>query len=159
MTRAYWRQGSRIRMTNGDVVVADGTVAYRIFSGHSTDNLDGRLWILPPGEGAWVLAFRPGTDAAEHVRALISREVDIVTRVLISAEYLARESGGTLAVGAKDSSSDRVSAFALDVDDAELLECLNDKIDYLTDDLSVEIPDWLDDPTVFMQRALAWKPD
>ena len=48
------------------------------------------------------------------------------------------------------------AASRLDVDDAELAACMSDRIDFLTDEMSIGYTDWLSDPSVFMQRAEMW---
>jgi len=52
-----------------------------------------------------------------------------------------------------------LGGFALAAADANLRACLDDKIDYLTDERRIGYAEWLDDNTVFMRRARAWPPE
>ena len=38
----------------------------------------------------------------------------------------------------------------------DLVACLNEKIDWLTDERRIDIAHWLKDPSVFMERARLW---
>ena len=44
----------------------------------------------------------------------------------------------------------------LSADDTELIACLNERIDWLTDHRSIGYAQWRADPAVFMSRAEAW---
>ena len=44
-------------------------------------------------------------------------------------------------------------------DDRDLLACLNDRLNYLTDDRSVTFSSWNDDRGIFLRRAAAWNAD
>lgn len=46
--------------------------------------------------------------------------------------------------------------FTLDVEDADLAVCLSDRIDFLTDEMSIVCGDWLRATSVFMRRAEMW---
>ena len=41
-------------------------------------------------------------------------------------------------------------------EDAELATCIDEKINYLTDDTNIGYAEWLRDPSVFMNRAEMW---
>ena len=46
--------------------------------------------------------------------------------------------------------------FTFDVEDIELAACLSNRIDFLTDEMTIGYADWLQDPSVFMGRADVW---
>ena len=41
--------------------------------------------------------------------------------------------------------------------DTELLACLHERINWLTDNRNIGYGEWLDDPSVFLERAGEWK--
>ena len=64
-------------------------------------------------------------------------------------------SGGSFAVGALDDEVE-YGGFTLALDDEALASCLDDRIGYLTDSLSIGHAEWIQDPSVFMRRAGMW---
>ena len=48
--------------------------------------------------------------------------------------------------------------FTVDAENTELLGCLDDFLDWLTDGRQIGFPDWQADRSVFMKRAKEWSP-
>ncbi len=90
--------------------------------------------------------------------ALADGIIDAIARGEIGNSDAAHESGGAFVVTALDSGFE-LGGFTLAVENAALLMCLNEKIDYLTDGRRIGYAQWHADPSVFMQCAQAWKPE
>ena len=91
----------------------------------------------------------------ELLSALTDGAIDAIARGEIDNSSAALESGGELVVTALDPASEH-GGFTVSADDPELLSCLDDKIEYLTDQRNIGFAEWRDDPSVFMRRARAW---
>ena len=142
--------------TPGGSVTADGSGAYFISAAGESPQLAKRLRLHPPTAAAPRIVYL-GDDLgeAELIAALRGGQVDAIARGEIGNSDAAHASGGELAVAALD---ERVEwgGMALSADDAELAACLNERIDWLTDQRRIGYPEWRADPAVFMQRAAAW---
>ena len=104
-----------------------------------------------------VLYLGDETGESELLEALRSGFLDAVARGEVGNLEAAHASGGAFAVTALD---DRVElgGFTLAADDARLHSCLDEKINYLTDDRRIGYAEWARDPQVFMRRALEVRP-
>ena len=49
-----------------------------------------------------------------------------------------------------------IGGFTLDADDVELASCIDERIDWLTDERRISYSEWLEEPSVFMRRAEKW---
>lgn len=149
--------GTRVTIPGG-IVVSDGSDSYRIAASGSTRNLAGRSHLEPPSAGfPRVVFFGPESVRADHLDALATGQVDALANDDISNRVAERESAGLLAVTALDTEAE-LGGFALDQDDEALLTCLDDKLNYLTDERNVGYAEWLGNPSVFLERAEAWTP-
>ena len=142
--------------TPGGTVVADGSAGYFITSAGESPLLAKRLRLHPPAAGAPQIVYL-GDDLgeAELITALRNGDIDAIARGEIGNSDAAHASGGALVVAALD---DRVEwgGMVLSADDTELIACLNERIDWLTDHRSIGYAQWRADPAVFMSRAEAW---
>lgn len=139
-------------------VVADGTDAYRIAASGSSENLSGRSHLTPPSPGYLQVVFFGAESAqAEQLLALANREVDALAGDEIAARVAERASGGLFVVTALDTEVE-LGGFALDQSEEALLACLDDKLDYLTDERNIGYAEWLANSSVFLERAESWTP-
>ena len=147
--------GTRIDTPQGEVV-ADGTADYSITASGASPNLQDRRGVQPPSEILpQVVYLGSELGEAELLEALGDGRIDAVARGEIGNIDAAHGSGGAFAVTALDSATEQ-GGFTLSADDAELMSCLDEKIDYLTDDRRIGYSEWREDPSVFMRRAEAW---
>ena len=150
------KAGTTVTTSGGAVLQADGTDRFRILAGQTTENLHDRARLEPAGDGP-ALRFVVSGNQIRHLELLDRGEIDAAFMGTVTALHLTSISEGRLAVASEDPDP-QVAGFTLDVHEVELLACLNEKIDYLTDDLRISLSDWLANPRVFMERALAWEP-
>lgn len=139
-------------------LTADGTDAYVITAADATPNLEGRISLQPPSPDLPQVVFLGDeVGEAELLEALRNGDVDAVARGEIGNSDAASQSGGTFAVTALDPAVE-YGGFTVAAAETALLDCLNDKLDYLTDDRAIGYPQWRNDPQVFMRRAREWTP-
>lgn len=145
--------GTTVALDSGETAVADGSAAYIIAAGGASAQLAGRI-ALSHGR-----ADLPGVvhlpDETALFAALEAGEIDAVARGEIGNRDAAHGHAG-LAVGALDDAVEW-GGFAVDNARPELLDCLNERIDYLTDDRRIGYAAWRDDEDVFMNRAIGAK--
>ena len=144
-------------VTAAGTLTADGTEAFVITAAGASDNLGDRTRLVPPSPQQPNVAYYH--EESQLIEALESGEIDAVARGAVGNTELARSHGGgdVFAVSALDEAVE-VGGWTLRSTDDELRECINDRLDYLTDGLSIGYPQWREDNTVFMQRALDWQP-
>ena len=147
--------GTRVETRSGELV-ADGSDDYVITSAGETLNLDERTRLYPPSENMpQVIYLGDETGEVELLEALESRQIDAIARGEIGNRDAEYTYGGAFAVTALDDKIE-YGGFTLSVQDDELRACIDEKINYLTDNRSVGYAEWLADPSVFMRRAQAW---
>ena len=134
-------RGTRIETPNG-TVVADGRASYTITAASASAELEGRTRILPPSS-AMPQVVHLGDVAGEQelLAALRDSIIDALARGEIGNGEAARASGGSFAVAAVDSVAE-YGGFALDADDAEMLACIDVKLDWLTDGRRIGYSEW-----------------
>ena len=147
--------GTRVETRSGEVT-ADGSADYTITAAGESSVLQDRRRIHPPSETMPQVVYL-GDEAGEVdlIDALSDGSVDAVARGEVGNSDAAHESGGDFVVTARDSRAEH-GGFTLAVEDADLLSCIDEKIDYLTDDRRIGYAEWREDPSVFMRRAEAW---
>ena len=149
--------GTSVTTPDG-VVVADGSDAFRIAAGGSSESLAGRSHLAPPSPGyPQVVFFGPESVRSEQLLALASRGVDALAGDEIGARVAEAASDGFFVVTALDTEVE-LGGFALDPSEEVLLTCLDDKLDYLTDERNIGYAEWLANPSVFLERAEVWTP-
>ena len=145
--------GAKIETPNG-VITADGTDAYVITSAEQTANLAGRTRIIPPNDGMPQVIYM-GNDDADYIAAILDGRLDGLGRGELGNTDAAVASGGSLAVTAYDPAVEH-AGFALLIEDADLLACLDARLNWLTDNRRIGYPDWVANPNIFQARAAAW---
>ena len=150
-------EGTRIETPAG-TVTADGTDAFMITASDVSPALEGRTLLLPPDDSrpqVVYLGYERGES--ELLEALREGTVDAVARGEIGNSEAAHLSGNSFAISVLDSAVE-YGGFTVDAGNTELLGCLDDFLDWLTDGRQIGFPDWQADRSVFMKRAKEWSP-
>ena len=149
--------GTRIETPAG-TVEADGTSAFVVTAAMASPVLDGRTLLHPPSDDQPQVVYL-GYDRgeAELLEGLRDGVVDAVARGEIGNADAAGQSEGAFVVTARDAEAE-YGGFTVGAEDVALLACLNEKIDWLTDERATGYAEWRADPSVFRKRARAWRP-
>ena len=148
-------EGTRIE-TLQSTVVADGTTDYLITAAGASPILVDRNALYPPGENMpQVIYLGDAVGESELLEALAEGRVDAIARGEIGNRGAASASGQTFVVTALDDQVE-YGGFTLTLEDAELIACIDERLNYLTDGGNISYGDWLQDPTIFMTRAEMW---
>ena len=145
-------EGVRVE-TQMDTVVADGSADYFITAAGASPNLEGRQRIFPAVDTMPQVVY---LGEEELLGALASGRVDALARGEIGNRDAVHASGGAFVVTALDAAVE-YGGFTLGVEDADLAACIDDKINYLTDDQRIGYGEWRQDHSVFMTRARMWQ--
>ena len=150
--------GTRIETPAG-TVEADGTSAFVVTAAMASPVLDGRTLLHPPSNDRPRVVYL-GSDRGEVelLEGLRDGVVDAVARGEISNTDAAGESEGAFVVAVRDAEAAEYGGFTVGAEDMALLACLNEKIDWLTNERTVGYAEWRADPSVFRKRARAWRP-
>ena len=147
--------GTRVE-TRDRIVVADGTTAYTITAAGASPNLSGRQHLYPPTETLpQVIYLGDVLGESALLEALIAGRIDAIARGEVGSQDAAQASHGELVVTAFDEQVE-YGGFTLALEDADLAACIDEKLDYLTDNKNIGYGEWLQDPSVFMKRAMQW---
>jgi len=150
--------GTRIETLQG-TVVADGTANYRITAAEAAPNLAGRIHLYPPSENMpQVIYLGDELRESELLEALAAGRIDAVARGEIGNREAAHAADGAFVVTALDAQLE-YGGFTLALADAELAACIDEKINYLTDNGTIGYGKWLQNTSVFMNRAQMWNPE
>ena len=95
------------------------------------------------------------TGETELLNALRNGDIDAIARGEIGNRDASSISDGAFAVTALDTAIE-LGGFTLNVNDAPLRSCIDERIDWLTDSMQIGYAQWREDPSVFMQRARLW---
>ncbi|MDE2875944.1 MAG: transporter substrate-binding domain-containing protein [Gemmatimonadota bacterium] len=148
-------RGARIE-TPGGTVVADGTARYTITAASASAGLVGRTHIFPPSDAMPQVVYLGDVSGEEELlAALRDGTIDAVARGEIGNGEAARASGTRFVVAAVDSLAE-FGGFALDADDVEMLACIDERLEWLTDGRRIGYREWRADPGVFLTRAALW---
>ena len=148
-------EGIRIETPSGSVV-ADGTVSYMITAAVATANLTDRRHLCPPSENMpQVIYLGAETGESELLDGLAMGSIDAVARGEIGNRDAVQASGGALAIAALDEQFE-LGGFTLAVEDTALAICIDEKLNYLTDNRNIGYAEWMADPSVFMHRTHTW---
>ena len=145
-------EGVRVE-TQMDTVVADGSADYFITAAGASPNLEGRRYLFPPVDTMPQVVY---LGEEELLGALASGRVDALARGEIGNRDAVHASGGAFVVTALDAAVE-YGGFTLGVEDADLAACIDDKINYLTDDQRIGYGEWRQDSSIFMTRARMWQ--
>ena len=147
--------GTRVE-TRNRTVVADGTAAYTITAAGASPSLAGRQHLYPPTETMPQVIYLGDTlGESELLEALVSGRIDAIARGEVGNQEAAHASHGELVVTAFDEQIE-YGGFTLALEDTDLAACIDEKLDYLTDNKNIGYGEWLQDPLVFMKRAMQW---
>ena len=148
-------KGSRVD-TPGGTLTADGTKAYFITAAEASSNLAGRVRLHPPGPDLPQVVYL-GSDLGESelLEALAEGRIDAVARGEIGNRGAAQSSGAAFAVTALDDRTE-TGGFTVAASDEELVTCLNERLNWLTNDREIGFGEWLAKPGVFLERARLW---
>lgn len=147
--------GTSIETPQG-TIIADGTADYKITAAETSPNLVGRNRLVPPSENMpQVIYFGGEIDQSEVLEAFATGSIDAVTHSVIGNQDPANTSDTEFAVVALDEKVE-YGGFTFRLEDAELAVCIDKKINYLTDNRNIGYSQWLQDPSVFMNRAEMW---
>ena len=147
--------GVRIETPNG-TLTADGSADYVITSSQETPNLQDRTLLHPPDDTKpQIVYLGDELGESELLAALSDGGIDAIARGEIGNQDAAAARGGAFAVTALDPQVE-YGGFALAAEDAELAACIDDKVNWLTDNRQIDYGEWLADASVFMQRAQLW---
>ena len=147
--------GVRVDTAQGSVV-ADGSADYAITPAGATENLAGRQQLYPPDESMpQVVYLGDALGEAELIAALRSGEIDALARGEIGNRDAARAADSPLVVTALDEAIE-LGGFSLAVEDTALAACLDEKINWLTNNRRLGFAEWVSDSQVFMRRAEMW---
>ena len=166
--------GTRIDTPTG-TVIADGTADYKITAAGSTPNIENRFTLYPsadnmpqvnypvnmPNQDFHTLFLRPHIKLPVELVLIISLQdnrIDALARGEIGNRNAAAASAGTLVVTALDEQVE-YGGFTVARENTELLEFLNKRIDYLTDNGNIGFTQWFEDNSVFMKRAQTLQSD
>jgi len=144
--------GTKVQTPQG-TVTADGSDAFRITAADPSAEFEQRTAVVPPGDLPRIAYL--GGDEQLYLDALADRRIDAFARGEIGNTDAARDSGGSFAVTAFDPQVER-GGFAVAVEDADLLELLNERINWLTDGGRIGYAEWSINPDVFSHRAQRW---
>ena len=137
-------------------VVADGTAAYTITAAGTTQNLAGRSHLHPPSDNMpQVIYLGDEVGESELLDALAAGRVDAIARGEIGNRDAVQASNSMFVVTALDEQFE-LGGFTLAVEDIALAACIDEKLNYLTDNRNIGYAEWVADPLVFMRRAQMW---
>ena len=149
--------GTRIETGAGEIA-ADGTAAYTITTAGASSNLAGRLRLEPPNSDMpQVVYLGQETGEAELLEALENGTIDAVARGEIGNRDASYASNSAFVVVALDEATEQ-GGFSLAVENADLADCIDEKINYLTDGQHVGYGEWRANPAIFAERAQQWNP-
>ena len=145
--------GTMIHLGDGTRLTADGSADYRITAAASTGNLSGRTRI--EGTRGTVREVLIMSTDQEQLDALDNGVVDAVARGEVGNHEASRSSNSRFVVTALDPEVE-YGGFAFDKDDRALADCIDARINYLTDNRRIGFAEWVEDPEVFLKRARYW---
>ncbi|MDE0132943.1 MAG: ABC transporter substrate-binding protein [bacterium] len=147
-------------VTDAGPLVADGSDRYVITAAGSSPLLEGRRWLDPPSPDMPVVVYLgEDTGETELLDALADGSIDAVARGEIGNLEAtdAYGDGGVFAVTALDPEVE-LGGWTLSVTEGSLVACLDEKLDYLTDQRAIGYAEWVTDPEIFLRRARSWTP-
>ena len=147
--------GARIETPQG-MVTADGTADYVITAADESPALARRTKLYPPSDGMpQVVYLGDVAGEAELIQALATGAVDALARGQVGNRDAAHASDNSFVVSVLYDAVE-LGGFTVAAEDAALASCLDERIDWLTDNRRIGLAEWLEDPEVFMGRAALW---
>lgn len=137
-------------------VVSDGSADYAITAAGASPSLEGRMGLYPPRDDMPQVVYLGDEEGeVDLLDALRTGQVDAVARGEIGNRDAAHALGPDYMVTALDSQVE-YGGFALSAENANLIACINERLDWLTDERNVGYAEWREDPGIFQQRADQW---
>ena len=148
-------EGVRVE-TPGGTLEANGTGDYFITAAEASPDLEGRTRLFPPSADAPQIVYL-GNEVGERelLEALADGRVDAVARGEIGNLDAVQSSEGSFTVTALDD-REETGGFTVAASESELLACLDQRINWLTDNRNIGYGEWQDNPSVFLERAREW---
>lgn len=143
--------GARIDTPEG-TLVADGSADYVITPAGESPALALRQHLHPPAASMPQVIYLGGET--ELLEALGAGEIHAIAQGEVGNRAAGSVSDGAFVVAVLDEAVE-YGGFTLAADD-ELVACLDEKINWLTDNRRIGYAEWAEDPAVFMQRARLW---
>ena len=148
-------KGARFDTPKGSVI-ADGSEDYFITAAGESASLARRKRLHPPADTLpQVIYLGEETGEIELLEALAAGEVDALARGEVGNRRAIQVHGYDFVVTALDDQIE-IGGFSLALEDEDLAACLDEKINWLTDDRRIGYGEWVEDPSVFMRRAQMW---
>ena len=144
--------GTRVDTPAG-TITADGSMAYVITAAGASQQLEGRQRLYPSSDTMPQVIYLG--EEMELLAVLGNEDIDAVARGEIGNTDAAHDADGAFVVTAVDPAVE-YGGFTVAVEEAALAACLNEKINWLTDDRRIGYAEWREEPMVFMQRATRW---
>ena len=146
--------GVRIDTPEG-TLVADGSANYVITAAGESPGLAGRQHLHPSSETLPQVIY-PGSESGETelLEALGAGEIDAIARGEIGNRDASSIFERAFVVAVFDDAAE-YGGFTLAAGD-DLAACLDEKINWLTDNRRIGYGEWVEDLAVFMQRARMW---
>ena len=147
--------GTRIE-TPEETLTSDGSAAFAITPAGASPNLIGRRLLHPASEAMpQVIYLGEREGESELLDALESGAIDTLARGEVGNRNAAHGHSDLFVVSVLDDKIEH-GGFTVNADDSHLLSCLNERIDWLTDNRAIGYAQWLEDPSVFILRASLW---
>lgn len=148
-------EGTRVETSQG-TVIADGTMDYRITAAAASPNLAGRSHLSPASENMpQIIYLGDEIGESELLEALAEGKIDAIARGEVGNQNAAYAAGERFVVTALDDQIE-YGGFTLALEDAELIACIDKRLDYLTDNGNIGYGEWLPNHKVFITRAEMW---
>ncbi|MCY4523001.1 MAG: transporter substrate-binding domain-containing protein [Caldilineaceae bacterium] len=136
--------------------VSDGSADYAITAAGVSAVLEGRTRMHPPSDNMpQIIYLGDAQGEVELLDALSSGQIDAVARGEIGNRDAAHVLGPGFAVSVLDSHVE-YGGFTLEAENTDLIACINERIDWLTDNQAIGYAEWRKDPGIFRQRADLW---
>ena len=147
--------GTHIKTAQG-TVIADGTTDYMITAAGATPNLAGRSRLYPPLENMpQIIYLGDEVGESELFEALAEGSIDAIARGEIGNRDATYATGDAFVVTALDDQVE-FGGFTLALEDAQLMTCIDERLNYLTDNGNIGYGEWLQNREIFLTRAEIW---
>ena len=148
-------EGIRVVTDHGEVVT-DGSNKYFISAGETSPELLTRRRMYPPvAEMPKIIYLDTETSEVALLQALRTGKIDAIARGEISNRDASIIFQDDFAIATLDHEQE-YGSFAVDARKPKLLSCLNERLDFLTDNRRIGYTEWRQTPEVFLHRAELW---
>lgn len=159
LDKGLLEKGTNVVLEDKSIITSDGTLSIH------DPKIAHRAMLIPPNSKQPLTKYFIAEDSM--IPALSEGYIDAIARGYIGNKLVADHSNGKLIVNAIYSlecpkqqsitcSKKEESVFFVAVENKELLDKLNQYIDYLTDNGNIDYDDWKLNSQIFMERAKAY---